>query len=966
MSSEITMQQGSDSCAHGLSRQALSVWAKFAGRAGEWLPLAQHMRDSGAVAGHLFDRWLGPGTRERWGRAFPAGETDARRLFVFLAASHDIGKAAPVFVAQVEHLAQRCRDAGLTCPTMDELRDHRRWLPHATVSHHALELWLRDLSCPTILAKQLASVVGAHHGRTIQGSKHARARPVAIGGEEWELVRVEILDWVEERFPIRDRLADWRDLRVPLPVQVGMSGLVIMADWIASNQDYFPLRSINTDASVDGSDDRVESGWAEVAMPPPWAPEEPSIEAEELYRVRFSWPDARSPRPLQAATLDLVRRKRVGLLIIESAMGSGKTEAAFVAAELLAAQWGAQGLFVALPTQATTDAMFGRMLPWLQALPQQPADVPAWSMTLAHGKASLNPAYAAEVAALDNFAAEYLRAGGIEGVHDEECCELVNAVAHQWFRGRKRRMLANFGIGTIDQLLMAGLQQRHLMLRHLALAGKVVVIDEAHSSDDFMNVYLDAVLGWLGHYGVPVILLSATLTEERKRAMVQAYAPNVEMPAPSGRYPQLTWVDAERAYAGIEVVVDTAAPTTVRWSWLDEDDQGLVQFLRHRLADGGCALVVRNTVKDAQRCADLLSAAGIAPVTLSHSRFMAADRARKDHGLLELFGPAGGLGSRPERAIVVATQVVEQSLDVDFDLLVTDLAPMDLLFQRIGRLHRHRWRIRPTGLTDAEVHVLREEGSAPLCRGSRGSHYVYGDHHLLHTSVALTEHGERLCLPHDIAPLVQRALGETPLDGDEAVQQALAAAREAYDLKIAEQRERARRMSLGEWATEGYSSADLGSWLSFSDDDPDEQRLGASVRDTSPTLEVVLVPCTPEGETAQTPPWLSPGGTLDTSSLPDDDTARVIGTWTVKLPPSLTRSGAQMDAVIAELQQRTRGWAWHRHRLLKGELFLPMDQTDEGSTTLETTLFPDGDRPVRLRYSPGRGLEEVSDVRPDR
>lgn len=976
MPAEPSMEQGSDNSPPRepgpLSR---SIWAKSGSRNQEWLQLTQHMLDSGAMAQRLFDHWLAPGIRERWGAFLPGGVDDARTLFVFLAAAHDVGKAAPVFVAQVETLAQRTRDAGLPCPTMDRLRDARRDLPHATVSHVALEDWLLYHGVEPVLALQLASVVGAHHGRPPAGNLHdLRARRQALGRQPWESVRVELLNWLAERHGLLDRLPAWEGVRIPLPTLVGMCGLLIMADWLASNQDFFPLRAVDAELSPAPADDeqsraRWDTGWGEVGMPQAWDPDTPREPVDALFRSRFQGWEDRSPRPLQRAAVDLVRTADVGLMILESDMGSGKTEAALASAEVLAGRWGAQGLFIALPTQATTDAMFARTLDWLDRLPEPPEDVPAWAMTLAHGKAGLNTRYAEEVADFDAFVDADRRSRGMAQVHDdhEEVGCLTNAVAHQWFRGRKRRLLANFGIGTIDQLLMAGLQQRHLMLRHLALAGKVVIVDECHASDDFMNVYLDTVLAWLGDYGVPVILLSATLTDERKQAMVRAYAPAVERPPSAEGYPRITWVDGGRSAAQVLVVDGGGTSRAVHWQWLDDDDDRLAALLDEALADGGCALVVRNTVKDAQRAADVLTRRGFDDVTLAHSRFLAADRAAADADLLRRFGPGSGIGSRPERAVVVATQVVEQSLDVDFDVLVTDLAPMDLLFQRIGRLHRHGWRTRPAPVSTAQVHVIAESGGA-LPMGTGGSRAVYGDHHLLRTALVLDSHGPDLRLPDDIAPLVQRAIGHGELAATADQRVLLDQAAQEHRAGVERQQAKARMMYLPPWDPAEGRDDHLGTWLDALTD-PSEAYAGALVRDTRPTLEVILAPCTPDGSGAIVPPWMAEGGaTLDTSTPPDDLIAHRIATWTVKLPTSLTPYPDRLDAVIAAIEQgEARGWAWHRHRLLKGQLILPMRQSTEGGHTLETTLFANTDKPVVLRYSPSRGLEEVRDeLQPDR
>lgn len=949
----------------GLSEKCRAVWAKSGARNRAWLPLPQHLADSAEMAERLFDHWLAPSTRKRWGAAFGSDEA-ARTVFSFLAGTHDVGKACPAFIAQVETLAERARAAGLPCGTLDELRDHRRALPHATVSLLSLKAWLLAHGAGRKLAAQLASVVGAHHGKPVDrhAERGARGRPAGTGGHEWESVREELIDWMARRTGFIAILPLIAELRIPLPVQVEMCGLLIMADWLASNQELFPLipmaEPVGRAAAI-AQGDRWEAGWQEVGMPPAWCPCAPPTDPAALYSARFAaGGEPFVPRPVQVAAASLAAKEPVGFMIIEAGMGSGKTEAALAAAEHLAARTNTQGLFFALPTQATTDAMFNRLLTWIEALPAAPADVPAWAMTLAHGKSSLNRAYADLVQAVDDF----VNASGIASIHDDDedtgsesdVEALVNAVPHQWFRGRKRRLLANFGIGTIDQVLMTGLQQRHLMLRHLALAGKVVILDEVHASDDYMNVYLEAVLSWLGHYGTPVILMSATLTHERKKELIRAYAPNCQELEPSSGYPRITWVDDTGTTVTVLPVDDHSGDRQVRWSCLRNGDDALLGVLQEGLAEGGCALVVRNTVADAQHTARCLEEAGLGPVILDHARFLAADRARIDADLVAKFGKAAG-GNRPGRSIVVATQVVEQSLDVDFDLLITDLAPMDLLLQRMGRLHRHAGRQRPGPLQDAVCHVLLEDDNG-LSSGSKSSVAVYGEHHLVRTALTLQEHGHVIRLPGDIAPLVERALGSTAFDVSSSQGSRLAQAAAHHRDVIEDQRRRASHWSLEPWRPDGNSGADLGGWLRLTDD-PAEIFAEASVRDTTPTLEVIVLPRTPGGEAVIWPPWLG-DGVIDTSSLPTDELAREIATWTVRLPSSLTRFPQRFADVVTALTSPERPvYGLTKHRLLTGLFVLTMDQVSPGADALETVL--EVDPPVHLRYSPTRGLEIIDD-----
>ncbi|MGL4832158.1 MAG: CRISPR-associated helicase Cas3', partial [Propionibacteriaceae bacterium] len=620
----------------------------------------------------------------------------------------------------------------------------------------------------------------------------------------------------------------------------------------------------------------------------------------------------------------------------------------------------------------TTDAMFARVEKWINRLPEEMADVPAWAMTLAHGKARLNPLYSAYVDAMDEArgetprfdqrtmqAAEAVHDDG-ENDHDPATEGLSSVVAHEWFRGRKRRLLSTFGVGTIDQPLMAALEQKHLMVRHVALAGKVLIVDECHASDTYMNQYVDRMLHWLGNYRSPVILLSATLTHERKEAMIRAYAPDVdEVPQASG-YPCLTWVDRSRSKAQTLAVEAKVDPREVFWDWIPDDDAAILQTLREELADGGCALVVRNTVRDAQRIATMIEEANIAPlVELTHSRFLASDRAAKDSNLVKVYGPGSGLGTRPEKSVVVGTQVVEQSLDVDFDVLITDLCPMDLLFQRIGRLHRHRWHQRPERLQQARVHVIGEPDEDGVLRGSGGSHRIYSDHHLLRTALLLQSHGSSLELPTDIAPLVQAALGSGSIEApDSAWAVALSAAAEEFANSEAESATKAGCALLGEVSERPRATLGLKQWLKHADDFS-ELAAQAGVRDAQPSLEVIVALVDPEGLAAMSPPWDEDPVIIDTSSRLDDMTARRIATWTVKLPAWLT-PGDRLEGLIKELSEQRKGWRWKDSPYLKNQPILVITQQQEGVMVFEGEIVGRSG-PVKLRYTPARGLEEVTE-----
>lgn len=970
MTKEYSASRHSQAHIGPLSAQATSVWAKTGGQT-EWLPLAQHMLDSFHISQLLYEHWLSRSVKERWARAGFTPE-DLLAIVTFLAMVHDVGKASPVFVTQSEPLAQRVRDAGLPCPVMVELKDHRKVLPHSLISQYALEAWLTTHGVPTSTARAYASVAGAHHGRPVPAGhlKQARRRTIAVGAAPWDAVRVELIDWAARTSGFDRVLADGLHLP-PLPLLVEVSGFVIVADWLASNTRLFPLRDRADEGTpADDMTWRTEFAWDEIGMPPAWEPPLPDQDADAFFRERF-FPDAHgaTPHPIQRTVFELARDTDVGLIFIETVTGGGKTEAALAAAEVLAARRGSQGILVALPTQATTNSMFNRVTEWIDRLPAAPPEVSAWALTLGHGKSMLNPEYAKRVKEFSAFDKAIPDSTTFSAMHEEEGDgppHLCNAVVHQWFLSAKRRLLANFSVVTIDQLLMAALQRKHLMLAHVALSGKVVIIDEAHASDDFMNVYLDSILSWLGAYDVPLIVLSATLTAERRKAMMTAYAGHraeeiAALTFDPHDYPLVTVVPSDEAPIQAIVVPDQSRARSVAWAWHPTDLEAVVASVIAALKGTGCALVVRNTVADAQATASALAQAGL-PVSLNHAGFLAADRAANDADLTFHFGKKAD-GVRPDLAVVVATQVVEQSLDVDFDVLFTDVAPIDLLIQRIGRLHRHA-RIRPSHLSEARCHVLADLTPDEPPAATPGTLAVYGEHLVLRTVATLSGHGDTISLPADVSPLVASALGPDPV-GPSSWQAALTAAADKHRALVVKQRDKARTWCIAGWLTADDDREHLGAWLRTEDaGDCEEIQMGATVRDTNPSVEVLVIPTTPDGTAAIRPPWLADDPhtteTLDTSSLPSDDLAREIASWSVRLPSRMTPRWApeRVDEVISAIDSlpETRRWVWRRHTLLKGELLLPMRQTDEGSTKLSTHLLVKG-RAYTVRYSPERGLE---------
>jgi CRISPR-associated endonuclease/helicase Cas3 len=926
------------------------------------------MEDSGAVAGLLWDQWLPSSVRGLIAEALPAGETDGRRLVVWLAGVHDIGKATPAFACQVDQLADVMRGAGLDMPSSRVLGPERRLAPHGLAGQVLLGEWLQDeYGWTPRQCGQFTVAVGGHHGVPPDHSqikavyeREELLRTPGPGSRVWRQAQTDLLHACAQHFGVHGRLEAWRSVKLSQPVQVLLTAVVILSDWIASNPDLFPYFP---DAASRSGEERLTAAWRGLDLPAPWRAQEPAGDVQELLVSRFGLAAGVKARPVQEAAVALARElDRPGLMVIEAPMGEGKTEAALAVAEVFAAGSGAGGVFFALPTMATGNAMFPRLLRWLERLPADEG----WrhSVHLAHSKAALNEDFAGLMGSARRVAAVDLdgspdMSGESPGSRRQAGGELV---AHTWLRGRKKAMLASFVAGTIDQALFAGLKSRHLALRHLALAGKVVVIDEAHAYDTYMSVYLDRVLSWLGAYRVPVIVLSATLPAGRRRELVEAYAGvaggQATAVAEESAYPLLTAV-APGAAPMVRRPVASARTTDVRLERLADGPEVLADRLEAELVDGGCALVVRNTVKRVMDTARVLrDRFGDDAVTVAHSAFVDVDRAAKDADLLRRFGPPDKAVDRPTgRHIVVASQVAEQSLDVDFDLLVSDLCPVDLLLQRMGRLHRHeRGNQRPLRLQTARCLLTGADWDADVPVPVRGSVAVYGAYTLLRSAAVLQPHlaGEAVQLPADISPLVQSAYGEAPV-GPGSWAAALEEARSRFERHRRDQGERASVFRLGDVGREGQP---LFGWVSAGVGDADDSRAGrAQVRDSRESVEVVVVQRRADGSLV-TLPWLSPdrkgrqraGLELPQDQAPAPFVARVAASCGLRLPMQFSYADVA-ERAIAELEQLyVPAWQGKNCPWLSDQLILALDEH------CQTQLAG-----FSLRYSPTDGLEVSRD-----
>ena len=969
--------------AEGLSGLTRSFWAKSGKRnPADWLSVPQHLMDAADVAGRLFDSYLSEHHRALLASVWGGDQAKARASLVFLAGVHDVGKASLPFCCQHGPLADFVRAHGVRVPQRRDVPD-RGVLPHGFASRFAFVNAIAEGGGDRKRASKWAAIIGVHHGRYPKRSLVGQARK-AYKGElgrpqkepRWEQSRQELIEWMARRsgFPLKSP-APTALPRLPIAVASAYASAVVIADWIASNEDYFPLRpqaGRERELTADEQWERVELGWGLADMPRPMTvPATAGGSPESYYRHRFGWGPAITPTDAQIAAVRLAEEADPDLMIVEAPPGSGKTELAFAVAERMVRSRGLQGVFIGLPTQATTNAMFERATKWLTNLlgdsPQR------LGIHLAHGKNDLNDAF---VGLLDRDRGYPVQ------VHDEEEGDsgedYSSLRASAWMAGRWRATLSPVVIGTIDQVLLTALKSRHVLVRHLGLMGKAVILDEVHAADTYMGTYLKAALTWLGMYGIPVVLLSATLPAERRIELTEAYRrgrchrevdDSARLDGNIG-YPVLTTVP--RGGQGVDVhVVGGGGPEARRTilPLVAQSPQDLVPVLDEALAEGGCAVVIRNTVKDAQATYDALAPHfGADGVTLLHSRFIASDRAARDERMLRLFGKDSA--ARPRRHVVIATQVIEQSLDVDFDVMVTDPAPMDLVLQRIGRLHRHPGRERPAPLREARCHVMVADTESAPWAYSGGTDVVYERSHVLRALGILADRGrigvER---PGDYAELTQLAYSDKavgPATWAGALHEAEREARNNANTAV----DRARTWCLTgprlpQWDAGRLEESFVGN-ASTGDGAPKGRQAAAqaAVRDSEDQIPVLLVAVdTGMGCVPIKPPWQldADGETvpIDVSTWPSPGLVREMRTWSVSLPPWPFRETGKaideaVDAVACAIwnDEATRDWECLEHPLLRGELVLAVHKTDEGSTRLERDLLG-----CHLVYTQERGLE---------
>ena len=676
------------------------IWAK----AEPFQSIRTHSCLTGVVAQQLMDNTLPQGLQNMTAEYMNLDGVALSRWIGYLASLHDIGKIECQFQWKNEDSRQAITEADLKDSSTDPAA-----VRHELTTRSCLrgEIWKETRESRDAI-RFFADLLGAHHqGKT--------GRAGSICREGWSKLRADFelemrclfLEQEEIRFPRIERTRKG-------PLGAVLLGIVIMADWIASSElfsdaeDWFQTGNGQEDALR-----RIHQFLGVSGL----------LTQHIAFQPDFTsvWPDIprNGLRGLQEETESLFinQDERFSLLLLEAPMGEGKTEAGVYAAVQMAQQWGKEGFYIGLPTAATSNQMVGRMRLFLKA--QQPST----TVRLLHSTAWLVD----EQGSLPRFQTEEER------------------FAASWLLPMRRGLLSNYAVGTVDQAMMSVLLVKYGALRLLGLAGKVLIIDELHAYDVYMSEILQRLLEWCKALKIPVVLLSATLTPEKKRQML---SPFTSQPLEQV-YPAVTAITESG-----KVLINKVNKTEKRYTLgitlctIRHQTEKIAELAIRHTEQGGCICVLLNTVQQAQdvyRAVRALRYDG--KVLLFHARFPVERRDEIERECIRLFGK--DKSNRPEKAILISTQVVEQSLDVDFDGMMTAIAPIDLLLQRAGRVFRHDETKRPEGYDRPELQVLIPETVGDY----QQDEYVYPKC-LLNQSIHLLREKKQIQVPEDIPRLV--------------------------------------------------------------------------------------------------------------------------------------------------------------------------------------------------------------------
>ncbi len=781
-------------------------------------PLIYHLLETAAVAEALWEYGLSSGVKLSITVWMQTDEDNAIRLIVFWIALHDIGKATPSFQRLSQLTAILLKTMGFIFLDCGVNAKH-----HSLLSAWILEGFIDQLKIETLgNRRKLLYTIGGHHGKMITPRElnSMTYRTKNLGEGRWTDIQNLLFEKITEIINPPETIRLQKGEAVSNAFFSVLSGMMITADWIASNTDYFPYQDpgINLydyyqQAKESACNALRKLGWIG------WQPAGIPRSFQEVF------PGISVPNTMQRSVINqLDALSDPFLMILEAPTGNGKTEAALYVADYWMQKEHLRGSYVAMPTQATSNQMFGRVRAYLESrYPEARIN-----LQLVHGNAMIS----------EDFQKMQLTA-----IADDEPDRLGSVHAMTWFTTKKLSLLAPFGVGTVDQTLLSVLHTRHFVLRLFGLYRKVLIFDEVHAYDVYMLDIFERLLAWLHAIGTSVIILSATLPSETRKSLLRAYNPEAKTEFTPVAYPRLSLNSKQKI-----TVMNVGKPEnrSVKLKFINNQPESIVKVLKTVLKDGGCAAIICNTVGRAQTVYRAIKDSGLFgdfPLLLFHARTPFCYREDREKAVLASYGKLSEQPLEPRRGIVVATQVIEQSLDLDFDFLISDLAPIDLLIQRIGRLQRHAQMkfppLRPAALSTPTCIIAIPDQLIDELPVFEADSYVYDEVFLQRTFLVLRDR-TNFTLPEQSDELIEAVYSENEFAGLTDVQ--LKKMRKLNNALKYKDEASSKKAQDGLIPDVNQGNIFIADEFDLEEDDPNiHPALQAKTRDTQPSVQLVCI-----------------------------------------------------------------------------------------------------------------------------
>ncbi|MBI4655199.1 MAG: CRISPR-associated helicase/endonuclease Cas3 [Elusimicrobia bacterium] len=713
------------------SKKETPAYYKYWGKAdradpqGNYHLLAYHCLDVAAVAKTWWEK--DAPLRRVFCAELKTDEETAKSLMLFFSALHDLGKFDARFQLKLPALAQRLY------PIDNDADEGQDW----DRDTHGLAGWawfikeqekygFGNVDYVPSPAEWMQTVAG-HHGILPRDSTLPALHP---GNPAIAFDSTSRIEWVSK---LKKMFLKRVDINAFPSCPSILAGFCSICDWLGSNADYFPyVTEIIKPEKYFNS--RLQ--FANDAIADSGVFQEPSPK----HGMEYLFP-GKIPYEIQKLIEKLPCQH--GLTLIEAPTGSGKTEAALAYASCLLSNGFGDSIIFALPTQATSNAMLERVEKVAGKLFPSGANA-----VLAHGKARYNHRFRN----LQKISATVTQTGEDASV---QCAKWLAT-------SRKRVFLGQIGICTIDQVLLSVLPIRHNFVRGFGIQKSVVIVDEIHAYDSYMNGLLDEVIKRQSKVGGSIILLSATLQSQRREQILDIWNKSRKKELDNAPYPLISNCTSA---GGIYLSSVTPPPPKEVEIRLSETNDLLPskEILSEAVEDarnGGLIAIVCNLVADAQKIARTLRGlpgTDNIGIDLFHSRYRFVERDVLERKIISYYGECP---LRASKRILVATQVIEQSLNLDFDRMITQICPIDLLFQRLGRLHRLT-NTRPKNLEKSSCIVL-----APAVHEYGLHKYVYGDIRTLWRTQEILKSSASLVFPQAYRLLLEKVYNEEKWDNE--------------------------------------------------------------------------------------------------------------------------------------------------------------------------------------------------------